>query len=88
MSKFMGGFASFWIVFVGLALIFSAGPVIGCLTIVGIGGPWAYITFSDRIRDAHEATARLADALEQIAEEGYGRPKEIALKALGLEPPK
>lgn len=85
MSKFMGGFASFWIVFVGLALIFSAGPVIGCLTIAGLGIPWAYITFSDRIRDAHEESARLRGVLELIAEEGYGASKELARKALGWD---
>jgi hypothetical protein len=85
MSKFMGGFASFWILFVGLALIFTAGPVIGCLTLAVIGAPWVYITLTDRVRDAHEETARLRDVLEQIAEEGYGATKELARKTLGWD---
>lgn len=42
-GKFFGGMATFFILLLGLALIFTAGPVVGCLTVLGIALAWAYV---------------------------------------------
>ena len=43
MSQFFSGMATFFILILGLGLIFEAGPVIGCLTVLGIALAWAYV---------------------------------------------
>lgn len=73
MSKFMGGLASFFVVVFGLGLIFSEGAALGCFTLLGLLGIWAYIQVSDRQRDAVEEVIRLRDVLEEI-EEGVQLP--------------
>lgn len=42
-GQFFSGMATFFILLLGLALIFTAGPVVGCLTVLGLALAWAYV---------------------------------------------
>lgn len=47
LSAFFSGIATVFILVLGLALIFSAGPLIGCATTVLIVIAWAYVRSFD-----------------------------------------